>query len=68
MYRADRIKAIENAHLRTVFAPAEQATLSTFLPLQTDAYVAELCHFAMKMQTLSRREGSAYLRQRHVFG
>ena len=66
-YRADKIKAQQNAQQQTVFSPEEQAELAQFFPLQTDADVAELRSVLIVTQTNTRREGSGYLRPRHVF-
>lgn len=66
-YRADKIQATQSSRQQTVFSKDEQATLARFYPLQTDADVAELRSPFIVTQTNTRREGSGYLRQRHIF-
>ncbi|MGZ9713952.1 T6SS phospholipase effector Tle1-like catalytic domain-containing protein [Glaciimonas sp. GNP009] len=66
-YRADQIRVMESAKKQTVFAPDEQAALAKFFPIQTDADAPELRSVFIRTQTKTRREGSGYLRQRHVF-
>lgn len=67
-HRAEQINAMENARQGTIFTTEEQARLATLFPTQTDAHAAELRSAAViRTQTESRREGSGYLRRRHVF-
>ncbi|KAF3996746.1 T6SS phospholipase effector Tle1-like catalytic domain-containing protein [Glaciimonas immobilis] len=66
-YRRDKIRAQERAEQQIGFSPAEQATLAEFFPTQGDVDVAELRNWVIRSQTRTRREGSGYLRQRHVF-
>jgi hypothetical protein len=66
-YQMDRAMAKESARQQTAFTPEEQTALAKLFPLQTDADAAELRHSLIRTQTETRREGSGYLRQRHVF-
>jgi len=66
-HRLEQFTAMENARQQTVFSLEEQARLAGFFPVQTDANIEELHPFILKTQTVTRREGSGYLRPRAVF-
>lgn len=65
--RLDQLKAKEVTDQQTPFNEADQATLASCFPPQTDAHAPELRNAAIRTQTETRREGSGYLRQRAVF-